>query len=114
VPLDPRYPKQRLAFMLEDAQASVLLTQGALKGVIPEHQAQVICLDADSESIARESTLNPTISTAAENLAYVIYTSGSTGQPKGVGVSHKSLVNHQAAVRDAYGLCAEDRVLQFA
>ncbi|MGB9178609.1 MAG: amino acid adenylation domain-containing protein [Pyrinomonadaceae bacterium] len=114
VPLDPRYPKQRLAFMLDDAQASVLLTQGALKEAVPEHQAQVVCLDADSESITQESKLDPTVITTAEHLAYVIYTSGSTGQPKGVGVSHKSLVNHQAAVRDAYGLSVSDRVLQFA
>ncbi|HMF57479.1 MAG TPA: condensation domain-containing protein, partial [Pyrinomonadaceae bacterium] len=114
VPLDPRYPKQRLAFMLEDAQASVLLTEERLKEVMPEHQAQVVCLEIDSETIAHESTLDPTNVTAAENLAYVIYTSGSTGQPKGVGVSHKSLVNHQAAVRDDFDLSASDRVLQFA
>jgi len=114
VPLDPLYPKNRLAFMLEDTQTYALLTQRRLKAVIPEHPSRVVCLDVEAAVIGRQSTLDPTIIGSAENLAYVIYTSGSTGQPKGVGVTHKSLVNHHAAVRNAYGLRAGDRVLQFA
>jgi amino acid adenylation domain-containing protein len=114
VPLDPRYPKARLAFIMEDAQASVLITQGRLRELMPEHQARVICLDADAEAIAQQSELDLVDSADADNLAYVIYTSGSTGQPKGVCVTHRSLVNHQAAVREDYALSADDRVLQFA
>ncbi|HEV2705717.1 MAG TPA: amino acid adenylation domain-containing protein [Pyrinomonadaceae bacterium] len=117
VPLDARYPQQRLAFILNDAQASVLITQTHLRELIPEkkaHQTRVLCLDAERDAVAEQSASNLTADAQTENLAYVIYTSGSTGQPKGVGVSHRSLVNHQAAVRDAYGLCPEDRVLQFA
>jgi amino acid adenylation domain-containing protein len=117
VPLDPRYPQQRLAFILDDAQASVLITQAGLKELIPQRKAQetrVVCLDDEREAITQQSTSNLAAVADPDNLAYVIYTSGSMGRPKGVGVSHKSLVNHQAAVRDAYGLCHEDRVLQFA
>jgi amino acid adenylation domain-containing protein len=117
VPLDPRYPRQRLAFILDDAQVSALITQSPLKELISEQgtrESQVVCLDAEREAIAEQSASNPVAVARTENLAYVVYTSGSTGQPKGVCVTHQSLVNHQAAMREAYGLCADDRVMQFA
>jgi amino acid adenylation domain-containing protein len=92
VPLDPAYPEQRLAFMLEDARAPVLLTEERLSLNLPRHDASVVRLDADREIIARESDLNPPNLTAPDNLAYVIYTSGSTGRPKGAQVTHANVL----------------------
>ena len=114
VPLDPAYPKERLAFMLEDAEVPVILTQGALLAGLPEHHAKVVCLDSDLEAITRKSAENPICLTMPENLAYVIYTSGSTGQPKGVLVSHASTAEHCLNVQRYYELDSSDRVLQFA
>ena len=97
VPLDPAYPVERLAFMLEDAQVAVLLTQQRLLERLAAHplpQGRVICLDADWESIAQESEQNLQSSVASENLAYVIYTSGSTGRPKGAMIRHRGLINY--------------------
>lgn len=84
LPLDPEYPKERLAYMLEDAQPAVLLTQARLREALPDHP-NMLCLDADSPVIVRRSKKNPTPLTSSLNLAYVIYTSGSTGRPKGAG-----------------------------
>ncbi|MEH1968906.1 amino acid adenylation domain-containing protein [Nostoc sp.] len=92
VPLDPAYPQERLAFILEDAQASVLLTQASLVEAIPQHKAQVVCLDADWHYIAQQSQENLYSEVTPDNLAYVIYTSGSTGRPKGVMIKHSSTV----------------------
>jgi amino acid adenylation domain-containing protein len=92
LPLDPSYPKERLAFMLQDAQAAVLLTQERLIESIPEPVARVVCLDRDWEEIAGEATENPLPTAQASNLAYMIYTSGSTGKPKGTMVSHFNVV----------------------
>ena len=92
VPLDPAYPQARLAFMLEDTNISVLLTQASLTSALPEHSSRTVCLDTDSERISQESGENPFNETRPENLAYVIYTSGSTGQPKGVAIEHHSPV----------------------
>ena len=110
LPLDPSLPRERLAFMLEDAAVSVLLTEEKLSTRLPAHRADVIYLDRELE----ENEANPVSTGSPENLAYVIYTSGSTGRPKGVAVSQQSLVNHSLAVSAAYGLTTDDRVLQFA
>jgi len=93
VPLDPAYPMERLAFMVEESRLPIILTQQHLGKVLSGHQARVIFLDADWDMLARESEDNPHREAAEDNLAYVIYTSGSTGVPKGVMVTHKSLVN---------------------
>jgi aspartate racemase len=114
LPLDPAYPKERLAFMLEAAQAPVILTRQRLIVTLPENDAKIVCLDSDQKAITREGDGNPTGSTMTENLAYVIYTSGSTGQPKGVLVSHGSLASHCRDVQRYYELDPSDRVLQFA
>jgi len=114
VPLDPAYPKERLAFMLKDAQVPVLLTQERLVAGLPEQNAKVICLDSGWGAIASESGENPGTSTLPENLAYVIYTSGSTGQPKGVLVSHGSISGHCRNAQRCYELDSRDVVLQFA
>jgi amino acid adenylation domain-containing protein len=100
--------------MLENTRARVLLTQQRLIDGLPAHGAGVICLDADSEVIARESEKNPLSAVTADNLAYIIYTSGSTGKPKGVMTQHRSLVNHTVAAGIDYDLQPADHVLQFA
>ncbi|MEN8215018.1 MAG: amino acid adenylation domain-containing protein [Pseudomonadota bacterium] len=94
LPLDPAYPPARLSFMLEDAQVPVLLTQKKLVDKLPSHQAQVICLDTDWETISQLSSENPVSEVKPSNLAYVIYTSGSTGKPKGTMIIHQGLVNY--------------------
>ncbi|MAT96290.1 MAG: hypothetical protein CL608_04035 [Anaerolineaceae bacterium] len=93
LPLDPTYPKDRLAFMVEDTATPVLLTQKHLVASLPPHQAQVVRVDADWEQIAEQSGENVFSGVEPHNLAYVIYTSGSTGKPKGVMVQHGNVVN---------------------
>ena len=114
VPLDPAYPAERLSYMVEDAKISVLLTQSQLKSQLPEHQAQVIYLDSDWETVARCSKENPPIVNTGDNLAYVIYTSGSTGKPKGVMIPHSALSSFVQTAVTEYGIEASDRLLQFA
>ncbi|BAS60156.1 amino acid adenylation domain-containing protein (plasmid) [Leptolyngbya boryana NIES-2135] len=103
LPLDPAYPTERLAFMLNDAKVSVLLTQTHLLNTLPQHPAQVLCVDRD-QSISTAASLSP--APTGSNLAYVIYTSGSTDTPKGVMVTHRSLVNAYFAWESAYQLRA--------
>ncbi|MEH2028366.1 MAG: amino acid adenylation domain-containing protein [Nostoc sp.] len=93
VPMDSAYPKERLAFMLEDTQISILVTQQRLLTKLPETKAQIICLDTDWHKIGQYSQENPSSEVTAENLAYIIYTSGSTGRPKGICLAHRPLVN---------------------
>ncbi|HEX2269404.1 MAG TPA: AMP-binding protein, partial [Pyrinomonadaceae bacterium] len=101
VPFDPQYPSERLAFMIEDAEMTVLLTMESLRERIGE---AVVTIVVDAPRWTRESTENPAPATpaGADNLAYVIYTSGSTGQPKGVGITHRSLVNYISWAKDVY------------
>jgi hypothetical protein len=82
VPLDPSYPNERLTLMLEDADIRVLLTQQSVAKSLPEHGAQMVCMDLDWERIALEKDSDPLAAAGPESLAYVIYTSGSTGKPK--------------------------------
>jgi amino acid adenylation domain-containing protein/thioester reductase-like protein/non-ribosomal peptide synthase protein (TIGR01720 family) len=125
VPLDPAYPPERLAFMLADTQAPVLVTQqrmlaglsaeqgwrdqgGEARSALCNARCQVLCLDTDWETIAQESQENPAVEIPAEALAYVIYTSGSTGSPKGVLVSHYNVVRLFAATQSWYHFDAHD------
>jgi len=112
VPLDPSYPAERLAFMLADTQAPVLLSQQRLLDDLPAYAGRTLCLDRDWVSIAAQPDTNPPPSATADNLAYVIYTSGSTGRPKGVMVEHHSVVNYLRWIGDAFPLAGNDRVLQ--
>lgn len=114
IPLDPVYPLERLAFMLEDSQVKVLLTQEKLVKKLPEHHAQVICLDTDWSRISQESTENLMSKVQPDNLAYVIYTSGSTGTPKGVLVAHQGLCNLAQTQIATFNVSSASRVLQFA
>jgi amino acid adenylation domain-containing protein len=93
VPLDPQLPRRRLAFILEDAGISLLLTQRELLEALPPHAAQVVCFDEEWERIVAESLRNPATAVQEAQVAYLIYTSGTTGQPKAVMVEHKNLVN---------------------
>ncbi|MGF2034139.1 MAG: non-ribosomal peptide synthetase [Nostoc sp. CmiVER01] len=111
VPLDPTYPKERLTFMLDDAQVSVLLTKANLLNLLPDNQVKVVCLDTDGEKIVYYPTHKPDYLANAENLAYVIYTSGSTGTPKGVKVSHQNVVNLLESMREQPGLTQQDILL---
>ncbi|MHC5747807.1 MAG: non-ribosomal peptide synthetase, partial [Nostoc sp.] len=112
IPLDPSYPKERLAYMLEDSQPSVLLTQQYLVESLPTHKAKVVCIDSDWRVIANKNTENPTCNITCDNLAYVIYTSGSTGKPKGAMNTHRGICNRLLWMQDAYELTTADIVLQ--
>nr|HET6903710.1 amino acid adenylation domain-containing protein [Ktedonobacteraceae bacterium] len=114
VPLDPTYPQDRLAFMIQDGQISVLLTQQRLQERLSEHHIPIICLDTGLEGSDQEPSENPPNEVKAENLAYVIYTSGSTGKPKGVLITHGAIVDHCSTIKKYYELDANDRVLQFS
>ena len=114
VPLDVAYPRDRLAFMIEDSRPAVLLTQEKFLFEMPEHESEVVCIDSEWDSFARESGEDLSTLPSAETLAYVIYTSGSTGKPKGVQVMHRGLANLAEAQRRAFGLGPSDRVLQFS
>jgi amino acid adenylation domain-containing protein len=111
VPLDPAYPAARLAFMLEEAQVPVLLTQLNLKENFAETTASVVCLDAEEEDMSRLSGENLISGVVPTNLAYVIYTSGSTGQPKGVMIDHRGVVNTIKDINQRFGVGPQDRVL---
>ncbi|TFI53961.1 amino acid adenylation domain-containing protein [Mastigocladus laminosus UU774] len=112
VPLDPSYPQEHLAYMLEDSQPGVLLTQQYLLENISNHKAQVICIDSDWEKIANENTDNPISNITLDNLAYVIYTSGSTGKPKGAMNAHSGILNRLLWMQQTYQLTSADAVLQ--
>lgn len=113
LPLDPAYPPQRLAFMLEETRVPVVLTQARLREQLHvRHAARVISLDAEWETIAREGADNLGVELSGANLAYVIYTSGSMGRPKGVMNTHEGIVNRLLWMQEAYGLSPSDSVLQ--
>jgi len=114
VPLDPKYPQDRLDYMSEDAGVALLVTKEAFADRTQANDLRVIKVDADRDLIAREPETNPTPLASPENLAYIIYTSGSTGLPKGVMVAHRSLVNYVLSMIPIIGLRSEERFLQFA
>jgi amino acid adenylation domain-containing protein len=93
VPMDPSYPQQRLAFMLEDSEAPVLLTEQRLINCVPPRITKIICIDTDWDKISQETQDKPPVNVNADDLAYVIYTSGSTGRPRGVMACHRASIN---------------------
>ncbi|RKH67424.1 non-ribosomal peptide synthetase [Corallococcus interemptor] len=115
VPVDPLLPRERLAFMLEDSGASVLVTQAPLLERFPEgHRARALCLDVERDALAGECVAAPVSGVGARNLAYVLYTSGSTGLPKGTAIEHRGVCNLVVHEATAYGIGPGSRVLQFA
>ncbi|WP_158442491.1 amino acid adenylation domain-containing protein, partial [Paenibacillus sp. JCM 10914] len=111
VPLDPAYPQERLAYMLKDSKASVLLTSEDVLPLLPHTEVPTVCLDQEW-SRGNDAKLNSAATT--DNLAYVIYTSGSTGQPKGVMIEHEGINNLAYAQINEFGIGKSDRILQFA
>jgi natural product biosynthesis luciferase-like monooxygenase protein len=93
LPLDPNYPDDRIAFMIDDAAAPVIITERETIGRLPAHSASVVVIDADWSAIAAHPADELAGGARPENLAYVIYTSGSTGKPKGVMIEHRNAVN---------------------
>ncbi len=114
LPLDPKYPTQRLAFMLDDAQVPILLTQQKLASELPNGNFRSIYVDTDWETIARHKDNNPECLAGLKDLAYIIYTSGSTGQPKGVLIEHSSLNNLIDWHQQVYDVNASDRATLLA
>ena len=114
LPLDPNYPAERLAFMLQDSQAPVLVTGQCMLNALPMPPQHVVALDAQGR-YAEGEIAEPIISRAtASDLAYVIYTSGSTGQPKGVEVTHGGLLTLVAWHQRAFKVTATDRASQLS
>jgi amino acid adenylation domain-containing protein len=111
IPLDPAYPAERIAFILEDAGAKVLVTQQELVGALPSSNATVITIDAMQGQLTKESRKPAVATITPENLAYVLYTSGSTGKPKGVQITHSNLVNFLFSMRAEPGMSASDTLL---
>ncbi|HEY0735637.1 MAG TPA: amino acid adenylation domain-containing protein [Herpetosiphonaceae bacterium] len=109
IPLDPAYPAERLAFILSDAHAPVLVTQRDLLDTLPDvsRTTRIVCL----EDLPARATTELQSHGSADNLAYVIYTSGSTGRPKGVQIPHRAAVNFLHAMLQQPGLSARDRLL---
>jgi len=104
VPIDPNYPAERIAYMLEDSAVPVLLTSKSVGLDLPEHSARVVCLDSDWDTIVSYSIKNIDSGVTPKNLAYVIYTSGSTGKPKGTMIMHTGVVNYLSWLIQAYQL----------
>ncbi|MFB2837782.1 non-ribosomal peptide synthetase [Floridanema evergladense] len=98
IPLDPAFPSERLQFMMEDAQITILLTQNHLQDRLPINDKTVIKLDSDWEIIAQQTQDNLLTEVNPENLAYIIYTSGTTGNPKGSEVPHRSFIGFMFGV----------------
>ncbi len=115
VPLDPDYPRKRLALVLEDAAPQVLITETRLLAALPPAPGAVLCLDGkavgDPSTTPVDRDRGEPVPCDDRQLAYVLYTSGSTGRPKGVGVPHQALVNFLASMRRAPGFSAGERLL---
>jgi amino acid adenylation domain-containing protein len=114
VPLDPNYPTGRLSFMLQDAGVPMLITQQRLVERFNLVHTKIVCLDADESLLNKQNIADPITNITADDLAYVIYTSGSTGQPKGVQITHGSLLNLIFWHRRAFEVTASDRATQVA
>jgi amino acid adenylation domain-containing protein len=113
VPVDPRYSREWLKFILDDTGAALLLTERRWTAGLPESAAAVLCLE-ECESAAESSFGESRAAVSGSDLAYIIYTSGSTGAPKGVEVTHGALANFAAEAAASFELGPADRVLQFA
>lgn len=114
VPLDPTYPQERLAYILEETQVPLLLTQSHLVKELPQQEIPLLCLDTDWETIAQESEEPPKSEVRPDNLAYVMYTSGSTGRPKGVQMPRANVKCYIEALSQVLPIQADDVYLHTA
>ncbi|MEU7423513.1 amino acid adenylation domain-containing protein, partial [Streptomyces sp. NPDC040750] len=114
LPLDPSYPADRLAYMLQDSGARLVVTQRELRDRLPDTDAALVDLTADRAALDAHPATAPEVTLLPEDLAYAIYTSGSTGRPKGVLVSHRGIGNLAAVQAEAFDVTPGSRVLQFA
>jgi amino acid adenylation domain-containing protein len=114
LPLDAEYPKERLAYMLQDSKPVVLLTQRSLASALPQHNAHTVFLDKNWRYEEQQCEGGPRVALKSDHLAYIIYTSGSTGRPKGVAMPHRPLVNLFVWQRDVLRLLPHPRTLQFS
>ncbi|MBF2066298.1 MAG: amino acid adenylation domain-containing protein [Calothrix sp. C42_A2020_038] len=112
VPIDPGYPQERIKYMLEDSQVSVLLTQSQLVKSLPMLPVYTLALDSEWEKVADIDDSNLNAGVTPDNLAYVIYTSGSTGKPKGAMNTHRGICNRLLWMQDTYSLTQQDCVIQ--
>jgi fengycin family lipopeptide synthetase B len=101
LPVDPLYPRDEIAYLLENSGAVLVLTRESLLADLPSLSTECICIDRDWSAIAEQPVTNPQVAIDPASLAYVIYTSGSTGKPKGVAISHRNLL-HSTRARFAY------------
>ncbi len=113
VPLDPNYPPERLAYMMQDAQARVLITQEDIFQAEVPAGCRTLILSRLTEVLSGQPRTNPESEARPNHTAYVIYTSGSTGKPRGVLLSHAGLVNYLTATSEMFGIDQSDRMLQF-
>ena len=111
LPLDPKFPKERVAFMLADSEVSLLLTHFSMRESLPETTARVVLLDRENESLSKAPVTNLSLDNNPEHLAYLIYTSGSTGKPKGVMIPRGALVNFLLSMAETPGMAASDTLL---
>ncbi len=111
LPLDPGFPKDRLAFMLADSEISLLLTHSSKGGALPEMAVRVVLLDQADQAISNSQATNLASPSKPEHLAYLIYTSGSTGKPKGVMIPRCALVNFLLSMAETPGVAASDTLL---
>jgi amino acid adenylation domain-containing protein len=114
IPLDPTYPIQRLAYMLENSQATVLLTQANVVERLPSFEGETVIIDQELDMISQQSTENTDTDSGPDSLACVIYTSGSTGKPKGVMITHLNLCNAVVRANYQFDLTPGTRVILFA
>lgn len=114
VPLDPTYPDDRLAYMMSDTCAPILITQSELINGFPEHSAFVVCIDTDWSKIEKLENTNLNVNVSHADLAYVIYTSGSTGRPKGAVLNHQGRVNNFCDFNRRYNIGSGDKILGLA
>ena len=114
VPVDPDYPAQRIALMLEDAQPAVVVSHGAVVSRLPAETPsdRVLALDGVGDALAAEASTRPGLACDPESCAYVIYTSGSTGRPKGAMIPHRAITNHMHWMQRAYPVGPGDVVFQ--
>ena len=108
VPLDPAFPAERLAFMIDDSQMQILVTQPELVQKLPPHHAQVVCLNNSQPELDGPDESDPGLNFTGDEPAYLLYTSGSTGKPKGVLIPHQAVVNFLLSMRQQPGLSSDD------